>query len=152
MEIDEVEPFQYPEWLSNVVVMKKKNGKWRVCIEFTNMNKACSKDSFMLPKIDQLVDATTEFEWMRFLDAYLGYNQIRMNEDDRIHASFITEKWIYCYKVLPFGLKNVRATYQRLINKMLSRLIGKTIEAYIDDTVFKSKRATDHIKDVDEVF
>ena len=95
LEIDAIDPCQYPDWLSNVVVVKKKNGKWKVCINFTNLNKACPKDSFPLPKIDQLVDATTSYERMSFLDAYLGYNQIRMHEADRIHVAFVTERGIY---------------------------------------------------------
>ena len=74
LETDVIEPCHYPDWLSNIVVVKKKNGKWRVCIDFTNLNKACPKDSFPLPKIDQLVDATTGYERMSFLDAYSGYN------------------------------------------------------------------------------
>ena len=133
-------------------MVKKKNGKWRVCIDFTNLNKACPKDSFPLPKIDQLVDATAGYERMSFLDAYSGYNQIRMNKEDRIHTAFITERGIYCYKVMPFGLKNAGATYQRLINKMFLRLMGETVEAYIDDMVIKSRRAQDHIRDAGEVF
>ena len=76
MEIDMIEPYQYPKWLSNMVVVKKKNGKQRVCIDFTNLNKASPKNSFPLPKIDQLVNATAGYKRMSFLDAYLGYNQI----------------------------------------------------------------------------
>ena len=78
---------------------------------------------------------------MSFLDAYSGYNQIRMKEEDKIHTAFITERGLFCYKVMPFGLKNAGATYQRLINKMFQGLIGKTVEAYIDDMVIKSKVA-----------
>ena len=121
MEIDAIKPCQYLKWLSNVVVVKKKNGKWRVCIDFTNLNKACPEDSYPLPKIDQLVDTTAGYERMSFLDAYSGYNQIKMNEKDRIHTTFITERGLYCYKVMHFGLKNAGATYQRLINHMFSK-------------------------------
>lgn len=152
LEINAIEPCQYPDWLSNVVIVKKKNGKWRVCIDFTNLNKACPKDSFPLPKIDQLVDATTGYERMSFLDAYSGYNQIRMNKKDRIHMAFIAERGLFCYKVMPFGLKNAGATYQRLISKMFFELIETTVEAYIDDMVIKSKKANDHVKDAAKVF
>ena len=135
-----------------MVVVKKKNGKWRVCIDFTNLNKACPKDSYPLPKIDQLVDATAGYERMSFLDAYSGYNQIKMNENDRIHTAFITERGLYCYRVMPFGLKNAGATYQRLINKMFNKHIGKKVEAYIDDMVIKSKKSGDHVSDMEEIF
>ena len=74
LEIDTIEPCHYPVWLSNVVFVKKKNGKWRVCIDFTNLNKAYLEDSYPLPKIDQLVDVTAGYERMSFLDAYSGYN------------------------------------------------------------------------------
>ena len=88
---------------------------------------------------------------MSFLDAYSGYNQIRMNKEDRIHTAFVTERGIYCYKVMPFGLKNDRVTYQRLISKMFLGLMGVTVKAYIDDLVIKS-RTQDHILDANEVF
>ena len=133
-------------------VVKKKNGKWRVCIDFTNLNKACPKDSYPLPKIDQLVDAMAGYERMSFLDAYSGYNQIKMSERDRIHTAFITERGLYYYKVMPFGLKNAGATYQRLINWMFSKHIGKTVEAYIDDMVIKTKKSKDHVSDIEEIF
>ena len=122
------------------------------CIDFTNLNKACPKDSFPFPKIDQLVDATAGFERMSILDAYWRYNQIQMNKEDMIHTSFVTEKGIYCYKVMPFGLKNAGTTYQRLISKMFLRLMGVTVKAYIDDMVIKIRRARDHIQDTSEVF
>ena len=92
LEIDAIEPCQYPKWLSNVVVVKMKNGKWRVCIDFTNLNKACPKDSYPLPKIDQLVNAIATYERMSFLDTYSGYNQIKMNKEDRIYTAFITKR------------------------------------------------------------
>ena len=72
----------YPEWLANTVVVKKKSGKWRVCVDFTDLNKACLKDPFPMPKIDQLVDATVGHPWMNFLDAFQGYHQIPLALDD----------------------------------------------------------------------
>ncbi|KAL5581043.1 hypothetical protein UlMin_013485 [Ulmus minor] len=114
--------------IANVVLVKKANGNWRVCVDFTDLNHACPKDSFPLPRIDQLVDATAGHELLSFMDAYSGYNQIRMHEEDQEHTAFLTNQGLYCYKVMPFGLKNVGATYQRLVNKMFKDQIGKTME------------------------
>uniref|UniRef100_A0A2N9EIF7 Integrase zinc-binding domain-containing protein n=1 Tax=Fagus sylvatica TaxID=28930 RepID=A0A2N9EIF7_FAGSY len=110
-----IREIQYPTWLSNTVVVKKKNGKWRVCVDFTNLNQACPKDPFPLPKIDQLVDATAGHDRMSFLDAFQGYHQIALSAEDREKTAFITPLGIYCYKVMPFGLKNAGATYQRMV-------------------------------------
>ena len=97
---------EYPEWLANVVLVKKANGKWRLCIDFTDVYRACSKDSFPLPWIDLIVDATAGHELLSFMDAFSGYNQINMDPDDQEKTSFITGQGTYCYRVMPFGLKN----------------------------------------------
>ena len=73
---------EYPDWLANLVLVKKANDKWRICIDFTDINRACSKDSFPLPRIDLIVDATVGHELLSFMDAFLGYNQIRMGPND----------------------------------------------------------------------
>ena len=109
---------EYPEWLANVVLVKKANGKWRLCINFTDINKACPKDSFPLPRINLTVDTTAGHELLSFMDAFFGYNQISMDPDDQEKTSFVTAHGTYCYRVMPFGLKNVGATYQRLVNRM----------------------------------
>ena len=80
----------YPSWLVNPVLVKKKNGKWRTCVDFTDLNKACSKDSFPLPRIDQLVNATSGNQLLSFMDAYSRYNQTPMHVPDQEHTSFIT--------------------------------------------------------------
>ena len=110
----------YPSWLANPVLVKKPNGSWRTCVDFTDLNKACPKDSFPLPRIDQLVDATSGHELLSFMDAYSGYNQIPMYLPDEEHTSFITDRGLYCYKVMPFGLKNARATDQMMVNMMFT--------------------------------
>ena len=95
----------YPEWLANTVVVKKKSGKWRMCVDFTDLNKACPKDPFPMPKIDQLVDATVGHPRMSFLDAFQGYHQIPLALDDQEKTAFVTLVGNYHYKVMPFGLK-----------------------------------------------
>jgi hypothetical protein len=152
LKIGAVREVLYPQWLSNTVVVKKKNGKCRVCVDFTDLNKACPKDPFPLPKIDQLVDSTTGHERMSFLDAFQGYHQIALRKENQEKTAFITPRGIFCYKVMPFGLKNAGATYQRMVTKMFSKLLGKTVEVYIDDMVVKSIKSTDHVEDLRKVF
>ena len=135
----------YPEWRANVVLVKKANGKWRMCVDFTDLNKACPKDSFPLPRIDQLMDSTAGHKLLTFMDAFSGYNQIKMAEEDQEKTAFITSQGLYCYKVMPFGLKNAGATYQRLVNKMFSQQIGRNMEVYVDDMLVKSKEELAHL-------
>ena len=142
----------YPDWLANVVMVKKSNGKWRMCVDFTDLNKACPKESYPFPRIDTLVDLTTRHELLSFMDALSGYNQIKMNEEDQEKTSFVTSQGLFCYKVMPFGLKNVGATYQRLMNKMFTHQIGRNVQVYVDDMLVKSLLENDHLNDLQETF
>ena len=142
----------YPEWLANTVVVKKKNRKWRVCVDFTDLNKACSKDPFPMPQIDQLVDATVSHPRMRFLDAFQGYHQITLALGDQKKTTFITPTGNYYYKVMPFGLKNAGSTCQRIMTRMFEPQLGKNIEVYIDDMVVKSKVMSEHVGDLRNIF
>jgi hypothetical protein len=142
----------YPDWLANVVMVKKSNGKWRMCVDFTDLNKACPKDSFPLSRIDQLVDSTAGHKLLTFMDAFSGYNQIMMDKDDQEKTSFITSKGLFCYRVMPFGLKNAGATYQRLMNKMFHNQIERNVEVYIDDMLVKTKDKNRHLNDLEETF
>ncbi|CAL2270520.1 unnamed protein product [Prunus armeniaca] len=148
-----IEEVSYAEWLANVVLVAKKDkGLWRVCVDYTDLNKACPKDNFPLPRIDQLVDSTSGNQLLSFMDAYSGYNQIMMHEDDKAKTSFIIERGTYCYKVMPFGLKNAGATYQRLVNKIFKEQIGKTMEVYVDDMLVKAPERANHIENLAEAF
>ena len=118
LQADAIKEVEYPEWLANVFLIKKANGKWRLCIDFTDINRACPKDSFPLSRIDLIVDATTSHEILSFMDAFSSYNHISMDPNDQEKTSFVTGQGTYCYWVMPFGLKNVGATYQRLVNKL----------------------------------
>ncbi|KAI5327243.1 hypothetical protein L3X38_026639 [Prunus dulcis] len=142
----------YPTWLANVVMVRKPRKGWRMCVDYTNLNRACAKDSFPLPRIDQLVDATAGHALLSFMDAYSGYNQIFMHPEDQAHTSFITDRGLYCYKVMPFGLKNAGATYQRLVNHLFAPLIGNTMEVYVDDMLVKSRKADQHIPNLSAMF
>ncbi|KAK0587568.1 hypothetical protein LWI29_025014 [Acer saccharum] len=126
LSVGSIREVKYPEWVANVVLVKKRNNQWRMCVDFTDLNKACPKDSFPLPRIDQLVDATAGHELLSFMDAYSGYNQIRMNKADEEKTAFTTDQGLYCYKVMPFGLKNAGVTYQRLVNRIFTGRLGET--------------------------
>lgn len=106
-----VRKFYYPNWLANVVMVRKPSGKWKMCIDFTNLNKACPKDNFSLPRIDTLVDSKAGHQILSIMDAFSGYNQIKMYEPDQKKTAFITDQGLYCYQVMPFGLKNAGTTY-----------------------------------------
>nr|XP_009409822.1 PREDICTED: uncharacterized protein LOC103991997 [Musa acuminata subsp. malaccensis] len=116
------------------------------------LNNACPKDCYPLPKIDQLVDATARHARLSFMDAYSGYNQIRMAPEDREHTAFLTDQGVYFYKVMTFGLKNAGATYQRTVNKMFAHQIGRNMEVYVDDMIVKSQEAGAHLADLTEAF
>ena len=108
-------------------------------VDYTGLNKACPKDPFPLPRIDQVVNPTSRYKTLCFLDAYSGYHQIMMKESDQLATSFITLFGSFYYVTMPFGLKNIGAMYQHCMLKCFRDLIGRTVEAYVDDIVVKSK-------------
>ena len=112
---------EYTNWLANVILVKKANDKWRLCIDFTDINRAYPKDSFPLPRIDLIVDAKAGHKLLSFMDAFSGYNQIRMDPNGQEKTSFVIGQGTYCYQVMPFRLKSVGVTYQRLINIMFQK-------------------------------
>ncbi|XP_014523638.1 uncharacterized protein LOC106779933 [Vigna radiata var. radiata] len=142
----------YTTWLANVVMVKKSNGQWRMCTDYTDLNKACPKDSYPLPSIDVLVDRASEHQILSFLDAYSGYNQIPMHNPDREKTTFMADQANFCYEVMPFGLKNAGATYQRLMNKIFTDQIGRCLDVYVDDMVVRSDEGAQHLRDLEEVF
>ena len=132
--------------------MKKKTRKWRACVDFIDLNKACHKDPFPMPRIDQLVDATVGNLRMSFLDAFQGYHQIPLALDNQEKTVFVTPIENYHYKVMPFGLKNAGSTYQWMMTKMFKPQLGRSIEVYIDDIVVKSKVVSEHVGDLTNIF
>ena len=133
-------------------MVKKANGKWKMCVDFTDLNKAYPKDSYPLPHIDQLVDSTASHQLLSFMDAFSGYNQIKMDEVNQEKTSFITSQGLFCYKVMLFGLKNAGATYQRLVNHMFRPQIEQNVEVYVDDMLVKSLDEEKHLDDLQETF
>ena len=152
LEVDFIREVYYHDWLANAVMVKKVNGKWRMCVDFTDLNRAYPKDSYPLPRIDTLVDSTARHQLLSFMDAFSGYNQIRMKEADQEKTSFVTSQGLFCYKVMSFGLKNAGATYQRLMNKMFAYQIGRNVQVYVDDMLVKSLREDNHLSDLQETF
>ncbi|XP_072084457.1 uncharacterized protein [Arachis hypogaea] len=149
LEAGFIRELDYSTWLSNVVLVRKHNGRWRMCVDYSDLNKACPKDCYPLPNIDALVDAATGYRYLSFMDAYSGYNQIPVHRPNEDKTAFIMPGGTYCYKVMPFGLKNAGATYQRLMNKIFSDLIGKTVEVYVDDILAKTARPDDLLSDLE---
>ena len=142
----------YPKWLANAIMVKKANKKWRMCVDFTDLNNTFPKDSFPLPRIDQLLNSTTGHKLLTFMDAFSRYNRIQMAEEDQEKMPFITNQGFCCYRVIPFGLKNVGATYQRLVNRMFNKQIERNVEVYVNNMLIKSKEEKDHLDDLKEMF
>ena len=152
LDADFIQEVYYPDWLANVVMVKKANEKWRMCIDFMDLNRACPKDSYPLLRIDTLVDSTARHELLSFMDDFSGYNQIRMEETDQEKTSFVMGRGLFCYIVMPFGLKNAGATYQRLMDKMFVHQIRRNVQVYVDDMLVKSVREDDHLSGLRETF
>ena len=143
-----IKEIKHPKWLANPVPVMKKNNTWRMCIDYTNLNNAYPKDEFTLPRIDQIIDSTAGSESLCFLDAYSGYNQIKMAVEDQEKTAFITPFGAFYYTAMTFGLKNAGATYQRCMQECLESQIGRNVHVYIDDVVIKSNRQDDLVADL----
>nr|GEV23988.1 cytochrome P450 [Tanacetum cinerariifolium] len=144
--------FYYHDWLSNSVMVKKHDGSWRMCVDFTYLNKAYPQDCYPLPEIDWKVESLCGYPFKYFLDAYKGYHQIQLVESDEEKTTFHTSQGVYCYTKMPFSLKNAGATYQRLVDKAFNSQIGRNIEVYVDDLVVKSHTEAEMLRDIGETF
>nr|GEX41617.1 reverse transcriptase domain-containing protein [Tanacetum cinerariifolium] len=133
-------------------MVKKHDGNWRMCVDFTDLNKVCPPDCYPLPEIDWKVESFCGYPFEYFLDAYKGYHQIQLAVTDEEKTAFHTGQGVYCYTKMPFGLKNSGATYQRLMDKDFDNQIGWNIEVYVDDLVVKSYTEAEMLRDIDETF
>ncbi|GJZ53818.1 reverse transcriptase domain-containing protein [Tanacetum coccineum] len=133
-------------------MVKKHDGSWRMCVDFKDLNKACLKDGYPLPEIYWKVESLCGFPFKGFLDAYKGYHQIKTAKEDEEKTTFITNQGIFCYSKMPFGLRNVGATYQRLVDKAFHKQVGRNLEVYVDDLVIKSRTKDEIIRDTEETF
>jgi hypothetical protein len=147
-----IEEVHHPEWLANPVIVPKANGKLRMCIDYTNLNKACPKDPYPLPRIDQIVDSTSGCDLLSFIDAYSGFHEIKMSKADRKHTAFVTVDGLYCYVVMPYGLLNALPTFARAMNITLGDLIREIVEVCVDDIVVKTREANSLLENLAQVF
>jgi len=148
-----IRPCRYAEWISSVVPVQKKDGRWRVCVDFRDLNRATPKDEYPMPVAETLINAAAGHKMMSFMDGNAGYNQIFMAPEDVNKTAFRVPGAVglFEYLVMTFGLKNAGATYQRAMNYIFHDLIGKLAEIYIDDVVVKSKSAGGHLEDLRQV-
>src|SRR3954464_14123067 len=130
----------------------KKNKTWRMCIDYTFLNKACPKDPFALPRIDKVIDSTAGCELLSFLDATAGYHQIKLIVEDQIKTALITPFGAYCYITMPFVLKNGGATYQRTIQRCTHTQLDRNFHVYVDDLVEKTEKGVTTLDDLKETF
>jgi hypothetical protein len=131
---------RYVEWISSIVPVQKKDGRWRVCVDFRDLNKATPKNEYPMLIAEMLINAAVGNKILNFMDGNAGYNQIFMALEDIHKTAFRVPSVVglFEYVVMTFGLKNVGATYQHAMNYIYHDLIGKLVEIYIDDVVVKS--------------
>ena len=147
-----VKPIQHPCWLSNIVPVKKKNGQIKCCVDFRNLNKACLKDEFRFPNMDLLIDFVVGNAMFSFVDGFSGYNQIRMAPKDAEKTTFRTPMGNFYYTIIPFGLKNIGATYQRAMMAIFHDMMHQELEDCVNDIVVKSKKREEHFYVLKRVF
>ena len=147
-----IQEVSYLDWLANIMVVPMKEGTWRMCADYTNLNDACPNDRFSLPRIDQIFYSTFGNGMFSFLDNFFEYHQIFMFHFDKEKTVFSTLHRLYCYNVMSFRLKNAGATYQRLMTKIFKPLMGWTMEMYINDIVIKSKTRAENVQYLKKAF
>ena len=135
-----------------VLVQMKNNNEWRMCVDYTDLNKHCPKDPFGLPCIDQVIDSTAGCVLLSFLNCYSGYHQIALKKEDQIKMAFITPYGAYAYKTMSFGLKNAGATYQRPIQLCFADQLHRNVEAHVNDIVVKTKTQDLFTTNLEETF
>ncbi|XP_016648309.1 PREDICTED: uncharacterized protein LOC103327103 [Prunus mume] len=150
-----IRPAIYADWLANIVpVLKRKTGAVRICVDYRNLNEASPKDEYPMPMADMLVDGAAHNQMLSFMDGNAGYNQIMMAEEDIHKTAFMCPGHIgaFEYTVMPFGLRNAGATYQRAMNSVFHDMIGHSLEVYIDDVVIKSPEEGNHMTNLKRAF
>jgi hypothetical protein len=152
LDANVIRKVKYSDWLANVVLVPKKNGKMRMCIDFTDLNKACKKGPFLLPRIDASVNKAASCRRFSLLDCFSVYHQIWLKKEDEEKTNFTTPFGTYCYVRMTEGLKNAGSTFARMIAAVLGKQFLRNIIAYVNDIVVMSKQEEDHIQDLKETF
>jgi hypothetical protein len=152
LDVGFIREVHHPRWLANPVVLPKADGKLRMCIDYTSLNKACPKDPFPLSRIDQIVDSTSSCDLLCFLDAYSSFHQIPMSRKDGEHTAFITVDGLSCYVSMPYSLKNALPTFARAMHKTFDDLIRDLIEVYVDYIIVKIKSRVSLLDNLAQVF
>jgi hypothetical protein len=153
LEAGFIRPCRYAEWISSVVPVQKKDGRWRVCVDFRDLNRATPKDEYPMRVAETLINPAAGHKILSFMDGNAGYNRIFMAPEDINKTAFRVPRAVgmFEYVVMTFGLKNTGATYQRAMNYIFHDLIGKLVEIYIDDVVVKSASVEGHLEDLRQV-
>jgi hypothetical protein len=152
LDVGFIREVHHPQWMANPVVIPKANGKLRMCIDYTSLNKACHKDPFPLPRIDQIMDSTSGCDLLCFLDAYLGFHQIPMSREDEENTAFIIVDALFCYVSMPYGLKKALPTFVRAMHKTFGDLIRDLVEVYVDDIIVNVKSSASLLDNLALVF
>lgn len=147
-----IRPIDYAEWISNIVLVGKPKGGIRICTDFRDLNKACPKDDFPLPNIDIIVDLTAGHAMLSLMDGFSGYSQIKIAPEDQHKTTFTCPWGTYCWNVMPFGLKNARATYQRAMTTIFHDMMHTIKEDYVDDLLAKSLTREGHLDILERIF
>jgi hypothetical protein len=154
VEAGSIRPCRYAKWISSIVPVQKKDGQWRVCVDFRDLNRATPKDEYPMPIAETLINTVVGNKILSFMDGNAGYNQIFMALEDIHKTTFRVPGAVglFEYVVMIFGLKNAGATYQHAMNYIYHDLIIKLMEIYIDDIVVKSTSTGGHLEDLRQVF
>jgi hypothetical protein len=140
------------QWTSPVVVVEKKNGKKRLCVDYRKLNNVTKRDLYPLPRIDNMLETLSGCQWFSSLDLASGFWQVELSPQDREKLTFITRFGTYEFTVMPFGLCNAPATFQRLMDTVLRDILWQFVVVYIDDINVGSKTFDEHLLHLEQVF
>lgn len=145
-------PVTYTKWVSNIVPVMKKNGFVRICVNFCDLNKSCPKDHHPTPFIDDILDSMAMHELLSLMDGFFGYNQILIVESNHLKIAFTTLWGTFTYHVIPFGLLNASATYQKSMMRDFHDILHCYVNSYFDDLSVKSQKRQDHFEILHLIF